>query len=59
MEAILATHKLCKSFSTGGVQQHVLKNLDILSGSVTGVARCSHFPPALVYAFSARWQYRL
>ncbi len=29
MEAILATHKLCKSFSTGGVQQHVLKNLDI------------------------------
>lgn len=29
MEAILKTNKLCKSFSTGGIQQHVLKNLDI------------------------------
>jgi len=29
MEAILKTNKLCKTFSTGGVQQHVLKNLDI------------------------------
>ncbi|MDR2957009.1 MAG: ABC transporter ATP-binding protein, partial [Coriobacteriales bacterium] len=28
-EAILSTQKLSKSFSTGGVQQHVLKNLDI------------------------------
>ncbi|WP_438493836.1 ABC transporter ATP-binding protein [Paenibacillus sp. IHBB 3054] len=26
---ILRTEKLCKSFSSGGVQQHVLKNLDI------------------------------
>ncbi|BBI36510.1 ABC transporter ATP-binding protein [Cohnella abietis] len=26
---ILRTDKLCKTFSTGGVQQHVLKNLDI------------------------------
>ena len=26
---ILATNKLCKTFSTGGVQQHVLKNLDM------------------------------
>lgn len=26
---ILKTEKLCKTFSTGGVQQHVLKNLDI------------------------------
>ncbi|MCL2364445.1 MAG: ABC transporter ATP-binding protein [Defluviitaleaceae bacterium] len=26
---ILATSKLCKTFSTGGVQQHVLKNLDM------------------------------
>lgn len=26
---ILTTNKLCKTFSTGGVQQHVLKNLDM------------------------------
>ena len=26
---ILATSKLCKTFSTGGAQQHVLKNLDM------------------------------
>lgn len=26
---ILRTNKLCKSFSVGGVQQHVLKNLDL------------------------------
>lgn len=26
---ILKTDKLCKSFSTGGLQQHVLKNMDI------------------------------
>ena len=29
MEAILQTSKLSKSFSTGGVQQHVLKNMDL------------------------------
>ena len=29
MNAILTTHKLCKTFSNGGVQQHVLKNLDL------------------------------
>ena len=28
-KAILSTSKLCKTFSTGGVQQHVLKNLDL------------------------------
>jgi putative ABC transport system ATP-binding protein len=28
-EIILRTNKLCKSFSIGGVQQHVLKNLDL------------------------------
>ncbi len=28
-ELILRTNKLCKSFSIGGVQQHVLKNLDL------------------------------
>ena len=27
--AVLSTKKLCKTFSTGGVQQHVLKNLDL------------------------------
>jgi len=27
--AILSTSKLCKTFSSGGLQQHVLKNLDI------------------------------
>lgn len=26
---ILSTNKLCKTFSNGGMQQHVLKNLDI------------------------------
>lgn len=26
---ILSTNKLCKTFSNGGIQQHVLKNLDI------------------------------
>ncbi|MDO5559828.1 MAG: ABC transporter ATP-binding protein [Oscillospiraceae bacterium] len=29
MNSILRTEKLCKSFSNGGVQQHVIKNLDI------------------------------
>lgn len=29
MTAILHTEKLCKSFSNGGVQQHVIKNLDL------------------------------
>lgn len=28
-KAIISTDKLCKTFSSGGVQQHVLKNLDI------------------------------
>jgi putative ABC transport system ATP-binding protein len=28
-KVILSTDKLCKTFSNGGVQQHVLKNLDI------------------------------
>jgi len=27
--AILTTNKLCKTFSTGGLQQHVLKNMDL------------------------------
>ncbi len=29
MEAILRTEKLCKSFSNSGVQQHIIKNLDL------------------------------
>ena len=29
MAAILRTEKLCKSFSNGGLQQHVIKNLDL------------------------------
>ncbi len=35
--AILATNKLCKTFSSGGNQQHVLKNLDlhIIKGDFT------------------------
>ena len=28
-EVLLSTQKLCKSFSQGGIQQHVLKNLDL------------------------------
>lgn len=29
MENIIETHKLCKTFSNGGLQQHVLKNIDL------------------------------
>ena len=29
MEKIISTKKLCKTFSNGGLQQHVLKNLDM------------------------------
>lgn len=29
MKVILSTKKVCKTFSNGGVQQHVLKNLDL------------------------------
>lgn len=29
MSAILHTDKLCKSFSNGGLQQHIIKNLDL------------------------------
>ena len=37
MDSILKTDKLCKSFSNGGVQQHVIKNLDleIMKGDFT------------------------
>lgn len=29
MKKIISTHKLCKTFSSGGVLQHILKNLDL------------------------------
>lgn len=29
METIIKTDKLCKTFSNGGIQQHVLKNIDV------------------------------
>ena len=29
METIIRTEKLCKSFSNGGLQQHIIKNLDM------------------------------
>ena len=29
VSSILRTEKLCKSFSNGGIQQHVIKNLDL------------------------------
>jgi len=29
LETILKTNKLCKTFSTGGIQQHVLRNVDL------------------------------
>ena len=29
MSNIIETNKLCKTFSNGGVQQHVLKNIDL------------------------------
>lgn len=29
MQSIIETNKLCKTFSTGGLQQHVLRNLDL------------------------------
>ncbi|MBE7070649.1 MAG: ABC transporter ATP-binding protein, partial [Ruminococcaceae bacterium] len=29
MKNIIETRKLCKTFSNGGIQQHVLKNVDL------------------------------
>ena len=41
--SILKTEKLCKSFSNGGLQQHVIKNLDleILEGDFTVIMGAS------------------
>ena len=43
MDSILKTEKLCKSFSNGGVQQHVIKNLDleIMKGDFTVIMGAS------------------
>ena len=55
MAAILHTEKLCKSFSNGGVQQHVIKNLDleILEGDFTVIMGASGSGKStLLYALS-------
>jgi len=55
MENILKTNKLCKSFSTGGVQQHVIKNLDmeIYKGDFTVIMGASGSGKStLLYALS-------
>ena len=52
---ILKTEKLCKSFSNGGVQQHVIKNLDleILKGDFTVIMGASGSGKStLLYALS-------
>ena len=55
MAAILHTEKLCKSFSNGGVQQHVIKNLDleICEGDFTVIMGASGSGKStLLYALS-------
>lgn len=52
---ILSTNKLCKTFSNGGVQQHVLKNLDlsIYEGEYTVIMGASGAGKStLLYALS-------
>ena len=52
---ILRTNKLCKSFSNGGIQQHVLKNLDleIIEGDFTVIMGSSGSGKStLLYALS-------
>lgn len=54
-EVILKTEKLCKSFSSGGNQQHVLKNMDleILKGDFTVIMGSSGSGKStLLYALS-------
>ena len=53
--SILRTEKLCKSFSNGGVQQHVIKNLDleIMEGDFTVIMGASGSGKStLLYALS-------
>ena len=55
-KTILTTNKLCKTFSTGGIQQHVLKNLDleILDGDFTVIMGPSGAGKStLLYALSS------
>ena len=55
MNTILRTEKLCKSFSTEGLQQHVIKNLDleILEGDFTVIMGASGSGKStLLYALS-------
>ena len=55
MSSILKTEKLCKSFSNGGVQQHVIKNLDleIIGGDFTVIMGASGSGKStLLYALS-------
>ena len=52
---ILKTEKLCKSFSNGGIQQHVIKNLDleIMEGDLTVIMGSSGSGKStLLYALS-------
>jgi putative ABC transport system ATP-binding protein len=52
---ILSTEKLCKTFSSGGIQQHVLKNLDIslMEGDFTVIMGSSGSGKStLLYALS-------
>jgi len=52
---ILSTNKLCKTFSSGGIQQHVLKNLDIhiIQGDFTVIMGASGAGKStLLYALS-------
>ncbi|QCR32388.1 ABC transporter ATP-binding protein [Lysinibacillus sp. SGAir0095] len=54
-KTIISTEKLCKSFSSGGIQQHVLKNLDIslLEGDFTIIMGSSGSgKTTLLYAMS-------
>lgn len=54
-KAILRTEKLCKTYSTGGIQQHVLKNLDIsiMEGDFTVIMGSSGSgKTTLLYALS-------
>lgn len=55
MPCLLRTEKLCKTFSSGGVQQHVLKNLDleIMEGDFTVIMGSSGSGKStLLYALS-------
>jgi putative ABC transport system ATP-binding protein len=55
MPAIITTNKLCKTFSSGGLQQHVLRNLDleIRKGDLTVIMGASGAGKStLLYALS-------